>query len=123
MRELDANTFGALEHRNRRCCPGDQSHDRPCGRASRRIRGVNQAVVYDRRTRHVGDSVFPDQLEDLCGIDLAQADIDAGRRRDSPWKAPAVAVKHWQRPEIDRMLAEIAGEDVADRIQVRTAVM
>src|SRR5262249_4687135 len=56
-------------------------------------------------------------------IDLAQADIHAGRGRDRPWEAPTVAMKHRQGPEIDRMLAEIAREDVADRVQVSAAMM
>ena len=96
---------------------------RPRGLALRRIRRVDQRVVDDRRAGHVGDAVLSDQLEDFGGIDLAQADIDAGRRRDGPWKAPAVAVEHRQRPEIDRMLAEIAGEDVADGVEVGAAMV
>ena len=71
----------------------------------------------------MGDAVFRDQLEDLCRVDLAQADINTGGGRDGPRKTPAVAMEHRQRPEIDRMLAEIAGEDVADRVEVGAAVM
>src|SRR5206468_9697639 len=83
----------------------------------------DQLCVDDRRSSHVGYAVFWDQLEDLRWIDLAQADVDAGGSGDRPWKAPTVAVKHRQRPEVDRMLAEIAGQDVADGVEIGAAVM
>ncbi len=71
----------------------------------------------------MGHAVLCDQLEDLAGIDLAQAHIDAGSRRDGPRKTPAVAVEHRQRPEIDRMLAEIGRQDVADGVEIGAAVV
>ena len=52
------------------------------------------------------------QLENERGIDLAQADIDAGIRCQDPWKAPAVAMEHRQRPKIDRMRGHIPGDDL-----------
>ena len=123
MRQLDADAFGAFEHRDRRRGARDQSDHGPRGLALRRAGRVDQRVVDDRRAAHVGDAVLRDQLEDLGRIDLAQADIDAGRGRDRPRKAPAVAVEHRQRPQIHRMLAEIAGEDIADGIEIGAAVM
>ena len=123
MRQLDADVFGAFEHRDRRCCARDQSDHGRAALPLRRVGRIDQRVVDDRRAAHVGDAVLRDQLEDLRRIDLAQADIDAGRGRHRPRKAPAVAVEHRQRPEIDRMLAEIAGEDVADGIEIGAAVM
>src|SRR6202051_792767 len=95
----------------------------PFGASGAVIRGVDQGVVDDRRARHVRDAVPLDQVENLRRFDLAQADIDAGGRRDGPGKTPAVAVEHRQRPEIHRMLAELACEDVADRIEVSAAVV
>src|SRR3981189_695689 len=74
--------------------------------SSRRGRSVDQRIVDDRRAAHVGDAVLPDQFKDPGRLDLAQADIDAGGRRDGPGKAPAIAVEHRQGPEIDRVLAE-----------------
>ncbi|GCC47293.1 hypothetical protein chiPu_0031783, partial [Chiloscyllium punctatum] len=123
MRQLDADALGTLEHRNRRRRAGDQACDRLHLAALRCVRRIDQRVVDDRRAAHMGDAVLRNQLEDFCGIDLAQTDIDAGGRRDRPGEAPAVAMKHRQRPEIDRMLAEIAGEDVADGIEIGAAVM
>src|SRR6478736_10497342 len=71
----------------------------------------------------MGYAMLCDQFKDFRRIDLAQADIDAGGGCDGPRETPAVAVKHRQGPEIDRMLAEIAGQDVADGVEVRAAVM
>src|ERR1700687_3131732 len=85
--------------------------------------GIDQRIVDDRRAAHVGDAVLFDQLENLCGVNLAQANVDAGRGRDGPWKTPAVSVESRQGPEIDRMLAEIAREDVADGVEVGAAMM
>ena len=123
MGQLDADALGAFEHGDRRRRARDQPDHGPRGFALRRVGRVDQRVVDDRRAAHVGDAVLRDQLEDLCRIDLAQADIDAGGGRDGPGKAPAVAVEHRQRPEIDRMLAEIARQDVADGVEIGAAVM
>ena len=123
MRELDADVFGAFEHGDRRRSACDQADDAASGISLRRIGRIDQRVVDDRRSAHVGDAVLLDQLEDLGRLDLAQADIDAGGRRERPGKAPAVAMEHRQRPEIDRMLAEIAGEDIADGVEIGAAMM
>src|SRR5690348_1142668 len=123
MRELDPDAFSTLEYSHWGCCPGDQSDDTPRGGAFRWIRRVDERVVDNRRAGHVSDLMPADQFEYLRGIDLAQADIDAGRGRDGPWEAPAVAVKHRQRPEIDRVLPEVAGEDITDRIEIGAPVM
>ena len=49
--------------------------------------------------------------------------MGAGADRDRPREAPAVAVEHRQRPEIDRVLAHAAGDDVAERQQIGAAVV
>ena len=49
--------------------------------------------------------------------------MGAGHHRERPGKAPAVAVEHRQGPEIDRVLAEVAGDHVAERQQRRAAVV
>src|SRR4051795_8759426 len=123
MSELDSDAFGAFEYGNRWRRPGDQSDDASRGGALRRIRRVDHRVVDDRRAGHVGHPMLADQFEYLRGIDLAQANIDAGRGCNGPWEAPAVAVKHGQCPEIDRMLAEIGGEDVADGVEIGAPVV
>ena len=46
------------------------------------------------------------------GAHPAQADVRAGDERQRPGKAPAVAVEHRQRPQIDRMLRHAGRERV-----------
>ncbi len=69
------------------------------------------------------DAVHLNQFEDLHRIDLAEANVNAGGGRNRPWEAPAVAVEHRQRPEIDRMLAQTSREDVAHCVEIRAAMM
>src|SRR3954447_16896886 len=71
----------------------------------------------------MGDAVLCNQLENSGGIDLAQADVDPGRRGDGPGKAPAVAMKHRQGPEIDGMLPQVAGKDITDRVEIGATMM
>src|SRR5688572_45997 len=39
-----------------------------------------------------------------------------------PWCAPAVAMEHWQCPEVDRIRAVPRVNDFGDRIEIRSAV-
>ena len=64
-----------------------------------------------------------DQAEDQRGIDLAQAHAGTRLQRHRPREAPAVAVKHRQRPQVDRMQRHRPGDDVRHRVQIRAAVM
>ena len=109
VRQLDADALGALQHCHRRRGAGDQADNRSCLGALGRVGRVNHGVVNDRRATHVGDAVLRDQLKDLSGTDLAQADIDAGRGGHRPGEAPAVAMEHRQRPEVYRIVCEKFG--------------
>src|ERR1700731_4138308 len=71
----------------------------------------------------MGYSLTRDRLVDRRGVDAPQANMSAGHRRDRPRKAPAVAVEHWQGPEIDRVVPHAPDENVAERIQIGAAVM
>ena len=53
----------------------------------------------------------------------AQADMRAGEQADRPREAPAVAVEHRQRPEIDRVLAHAGGDRVGVAHQRRAAMV
>ena len=64
-----------------------------------------------------------DGVEDRRRAHRAQAHVRAGDHRQGPRKAPAVAVEHRQGPQIDRMLAHAAGDDVRHRQQIRAAMM
>jgi hypothetical protein len=69
------------------------------------------------------DLFLLDQIEHQIGADLAQADIGADRGGDGPREAPAVAVKHRQGPQIGRMQAHVPHHGVADRVQIRAAMV
>ena len=67
--------------------------------------------------------MFGDQVVHRLGAHLAQADVNARLDADRPREAPAVAMEHRQRPQIDRVAAHVGGDDIADREQVGAAVM
>ncbi len=71
----------------------------------------------------MGDLVIGDGVVHRARAHLAQAHMGAGDDRERPREAPAVAVEHRQRPEIDAVLAHAAGERVADREQMGAAVV
>jgi hypothetical protein len=87
-----------------------------CGRCG-------QHREHRRRAAHVRHAVLGDHREDQRRIDLAQAYMRAAHRHHRPRKTPAVAVKHRQRPEIDRLRRQRPGHGVADGFQKRTAMM
>jgi hypothetical protein len=64
-----------------------------------------------------------DRLVDRRGLDPPHADMRPGESGNGPREAPAVAVKHRQGPEIDRMLPHAPDQDVAERIQVGVAMV
>ena len=55
-------------------------------------------------------------------LDLAQADVRAGCRRDGPGVGPARAVEHRQRPQVAALVVELEGERVGERAQIGAAV-
>ena len=54
---------------------------------------------------------------------LAQAHVRAADRGDRPGRAPAVAVEHRQRPQVDARRVVVRVHDLAERVQVRAAVV
>ena len=88
---------------------------RPCARQDRGDDG--------RRAVEVGDAVLADQLPDRVAADLAQADVRAADRGDRPRRAPAVAVEHRQRPQVDAVRRVRRVHDLAEGVQVRAAVV
>ena len=75
-----------------------------------------------RRAAEMRDALAFDQVEDFDGIDSREADVRRGRGGNGPWKAPAVAVEHRQRPEIDAVRSQVRVEDFGERILIRSAV-
>src|SRR5271166_1310962 len=86
------------------------------GLAAQLGRRIDQHVVDDGRAAHVRDVMLLYGLEDLLHVDLSQADIGPGVRRHRPGKAPAVAMEHRQRPEVDRMRRHAPGDDLRDSV-------
>ena len=86
-------------------------------------RRADQHVEHGRRAAHMRHAVLDDHREDQRRIDLAQADMRAAHRDHRPREAPAVAVEHRQRPQIDRLRRQRPRHDVADRFQERAAVV
>ena len=56
-----------------------------------------------------------DGIEHGLGPHLPEAHMGAGHQRDGPGEAPAVAVEHGQRPQIDRLI--LAFGQMAERIE------
>ena len=92
-------------------------------RAAQGCRRVRDHVHHDRRAAHVGHAMLGERLKNRAGLDLAQADVGSGLQGHAPGEGPAVAVEHRQGPEIDRVQADVAGQRLADRVQIGAAVM
>ena len=87
------------------------------------FRHVQQCVKHNRGATHVGNLMIPDQLQNLLGINPAQADVSAGHGGDGPGETPTVAMEHRQGPQVHRV--HVHGPDclVADGIDVGATVM
>jgi hypothetical protein len=123
MRELESHALHAFDHRRGRRGAG---HHRlhAGGQALLHLVGrVHEHAVHDGRAAVVRDAIRLDRIDDRLRLDLAQAHVHAGPCRDRPRKAPAVAVEHRQRPQVDRVLAHVPFEDVGDRVHRRAAVV
>ena len=123
MGDLEARLAHRLEHRGgRRRGGGEEAHEMRQRLLLVRAR-IEQHRHDDRRAAEMGDLVLGDQVVHRLGAHLAQADVHARLDADRPGEAPAVAMEHRQRPQIDRMAAHVGGDDVADREQVGAAVV
>ncbi|GBD41461.1 hypothetical protein HRbin39_00843 [bacterium HR39] len=67
--------------------------------------------------------MFADGGPDGRPLHLAQANVHPRLQRHRPGEAPAVAVEHRQRPQVDGKVRHLPHEDVADGVQIRPAVM
>ena len=70
----------------------------------------------------VGHALGLEQLPDPARLHAPQADMGAAHRGDAPGEAPAIAVKHGQRPEIARVEAHAGLEHLAHRVHPGAAV-
>ena len=69
------------------------------------LRGVEHRVDHGRRAAQQRDAVLVDAAQDLGAVDLAQHDVPAAHAGDRVRHAPAVAVEHRQRVEVDVAVA------------------
>ncbi len=123
MGQVDADAFRALDHRLRRGCPRDHAVYRVVDPGTQRVGRVDQHVVHHRRAAKVGHAMLADQPEDQRRLHFSEAHAGARHQRKGPGKAPAIAVEHGQRPQVHRKVRHGPGDDVADRIDVGTAVV
>ena len=84
---------------------------------------VHEQVEDHRRAAEVRHPVLGDRAEDRRRLDAAQAHVRAAGGGDGPRVRPAVAVEHRQRPQIHRRRRQRECECVAQRVEVRAAVV
>ena len=123
VRQVEADALHALDHRRRRRRRRDHAAHLVRDALLHLVRRVDQRGVNDRSAAVVRDLMFLDQIENFGSINLAQADIRARVGGHGPGESPAVAVEHRQRPQVHRVLRHAPGDDVADGVQVRAAVV
>mmetsp|Transcript_50845 Transcript_50845/g.146739 ORF Transcript_50845/g.146739 Transcript_50845/m.146739 type:complete len:411 (+) Transcript_50845:639-1871(+) len=77
----------------------------------------------NRGAAHVIDLVLFNHGEDVVRHDLPKAHMQPGQQSDCVVEVPTVAMKHWQRPQVDGMLRHIPLHDVVHCNQVRAPVV
>ncbi len=83
---------------------------------------IDQQILDDRGAAVMRYTRASDAIENGLRLDLAQTDVDPGPRGHRPRKAPAVAMKHGQSPQIDRVLGHVPFENIGHRIHIRAAM-
>ena len=63
-----------------------------------------------------------DQAPDFSGIDRSKAHVGAADGGHGPGGAPAVAVEHGQRPQVDRLGGVVGVDDLAHRVEIGAPV-
>ncbi|MPL88378.1 hypothetical protein SDC9_34398 [bioreactor metagenome] len=84
---------------------------------------MHQHRQHHRGAAEMGDALFLDEAIDRFVAHRAQADRDTRRGGDGPGEAPAVAMEHRQRPQVDRPVPHVPRHDIRQRIQMRAAVV
>ena len=84
---------------------------------------MGHRVENDGGAALMGHSVFFDEPEHRRRIEFSQADMGRTHRTHTPGEAPAVAVKHRQGPEVDRVASEPDHHRVAHCRKIGSPVM
>ena len=123
MGDVKAHGFHAFNHRRRWCSARYHGLD-ACGHALfHRSWRVYQQAVHDGGAAVVGHSMVANRVQNGLRIHSAQADVHRCTRCHRPGEAPAIAMEHGQRPQIDGMLGHVPLQHIADGIVVRAAVV
>ena len=85
--------------------------------------GIVEHIEHDGRRAEVAHLVLVQRAINGGRLHMAQADAHPGGGRQRPGEAPAVAVKHRQSPEIDRVFGQLPGEHIVDGVEVSTAMV
>ena len=123
MRHIDAELRHAREYRRRRWRAPGCGVDRAREPAVFCVVGPCDHDEHGRRRAEMRDTGFAQVPPDQRGFEFAQAQVGRTRRGDAPRKAPAVAVKHRQRPQVRAVAIEPHVRHHRERLQVRTAVV
>jgi len=113
----------AFQRRLRRRRGGGHDVDRMVEFPAFRVGGVDDEVQHDGGAAEMRHPMIGNGVVDIGHIHAPQADVDAGDGGDRPGEAPAVAMEHRQRPQINRMVGHVPADDVADGVQIGAAVM
>ena len=123
MRDAEAGLFHRREHGFRWRRRSGEEFDHMRQRLLFVRRCIEQRRHHDRRAAQMRDLIIGNRVVHRRRAHRAKAHMGASNDRNRPREAPAIAVKHRQGPEIDRVLAHGAGHDIADREQMRAAMM
>ena len=98
MRHLEAGLLHRGQHGLRRRGGGGEEARRGFQRTLFGRRRAKQRRHHDRRATQMGDAMLGHEFVNVAGAHLAQTNMGSRHDRQRPWKAPAVAVEHRQRP-------------------------
>ena len=116
MGHVEAHLLHAQDDRRGGRCAGGHHLDLVMDALLERGRGIRHHAEHDGGAAQVVDLLVLDETQDRRGPHMAQADTHPGDRGHRPGEAPAVAVEHRQRPQIDGVGGHAPGQGVADGV-------
>ena len=123
MGDLEADFLSLANHTTRRRCAAQGKLGWPGKCQARAPQVLYQQVHHHRRSAHVGDTVVFDASVDLPAIHLPKTHMSAANGGDCPGISPAIAVEHWQGPQVDGLGRHVESHGVGHGRQVGTAMM
>ena len=103
MGEVKAHRLHTCDHRRWGRCACDHARNPMMDTRSKTFRRVNQHGMNNRGSTVVAHPMLADELENQGSVDLAKTNIDPCKRCNRPGETPAIAMKHRQGPQVDRM--------------------